>query len=278
MARSRLVLGSSVSLVLVLSGALAAAPLSVSIEDYTFSFNVDADARYDFAGAAADHLYVPAAAEQHYVEGYVYSGKVPAVPGAPPPSPDPYPVYSGGAPVAFAGNMELDMFFTSNDGPYTNGPDTFQVSLVGNTGGLKITGWLATQGFPPAPLYPAGAPLDITLLEIEFDQVTLLAREGADTADLVEGAGTLKTLLGEDPAALGLPTDGVVYFKFEAPTGSSIFPALAPAVYDPMVDYSLATVQNADILGHTGVPEPASLLLMGAGCAVLLATRRRRRI
>lgn len=260
----------------LLAANLQAAPLSIRIEDHEFTFDVPLDAVYDYAGAGTDRLYVPAVSGKHYVHGYTYLGRYGTVPAGPPPSPDPYPLYSGGlgGPILFGANMELDMFFSGSDGPYTNPVgDTFEVSLTGTSGHLTAAGWIATQGFPPAPLYPPAVMMDIILLDITLEQVTLLARAGHDTADLVEGIGTINTILGHDPSALGLPTRGTVCFKLMAPMGTSIFPG--GVVYRPDMDLVLSPLSGARISGETGmVPEPASALLLILG---LCALRRRSR-
>jgi hypothetical protein len=201
---------------------------------------------------------------------------VPATFGGVPPaaSVDPYPIYSG-SPVKFAGNLDLDMFFVTNDGPYTNPfGDTFAVSLNGTEGSLRITGKIATQGFPPAALYPVPWN-DITLLDIQFEKVTLLARAGHDTADLIEGIGTVKTLLGVNTNAWagGEELDrGGTFFKFIAPAGTSIFPV--GAMYDPLAPDSQTFIEGR-ISGEAGefIPEPSTLALLILGA--VFAFRRR---
>ncbi|GAH52233.1 unnamed protein product, partial [marine sediment metagenome] len=211
-----------------------AAPLSVRIDDHDFSFDGPKYANYLFNGAAADQLTVGTSSNpNHLVDGYTYRGTVPTIvaPGVPPASLDSYPVYSGTPTIKFGGLLEMDLFFKTNDGPYTNpGGDTFAVSLVGDTGSLKITGWIATQGFPSGIQYPL-AGTDITLLDITFDKVSLLAREGNDLIDIVEASGTVNTLLDVN---VNLP--GAVYFRFESDDpGQAIFPVLSPGgLYDPL--------------------------------------------
>jgi len=257
---------------LVFAAAAHAAPLSVRLEDHFFTFEGPDVSAYYFNGALADQLTV-GTSSNHLVHGYTYEGTVPTVPGGPPASVDPYPVYSG-APIKFGGLMAMDLFFKTNDGPYTNGPDTFEVSLNGDTGGLNITGWIATQGFPPGFQYP-GTATDIVLLDITFDKVSLLAREGYDRIDIVEASGTVNTLLGTNVQALKLP--GVVYFRFETDKpGQVIFPVLSPALYNPLADYGLANIENAWVGGVAGVPEPATIGFMTLGGLALLARRRRK--
>ncbi|MGB2755014.1 MAG: hypothetical protein WBD75_00515 [Phycisphaerae bacterium] len=147
---SRICLGLSALAVLVFAAAAHAAPLSVRIEDHIFSFEGPKYANYLFNGAAADQLRFGTSAN-HLVHGYTYEGTVPTVPGGPPASADPYPVYSG-TPIKLGGKLEMNLVFTANDGPYINPAlDTFHVSLVGDTGNLKITGWFGTQTLPTGP-------------------------------------------------------------------------------------------------------------------------------
>lgn len=266
---------------LVFAAAAQAAPLSVRIEDHDFSFDVPYwskapgpwGAVYSFNGAAPDSLTLQAPNPNHYAVSYSYTGAVPTVPGGPLASAFPYLITNS---ATFGGDLKLDMTFAINDGPYADPitGDRFDISLVGTSGSLTITGQIWSQVFPPAPLYPAApVPKDIVLLGIVFDKVTLLARVNEDRIFKIEGVGNLTTLLGEDPQQLGLPFDrGVVAFDFIAkdPLG----PIFTNPNYSPTDDITKAIL--GDISGHAGVPEPATVAVLTIGGVGLLARRRHR--
>jgi len=259
-----------------------AAPLSVEIEDHDFTLDVPYwdgagspwGVVYDYNGAGADLIYLQSPAPNHYVPSYSYEGQVPTVQGGPLASAFPYPVANS---ATFGGDLELTMSFTTNDGPYTApGGDRFDISLVGvgGVGHLIITGQIFNQAMGPAsaPLYPAAPlPNDIVLLDITFDEVTLLARVGENRLFKVEGQGKVNTLLGEPAAALGFDLGEVMFdFVAEAPDA----PIFTYPNYSPS-DNIVGTVLGG-IGGHTGVPEPATLALVGLGLVAMLVRRRRK--
>lgn len=303
------------AVVFVLSGAATATPLSVNILDHDFTFDVPytliqgdlgtdvSGAVYDYNGSSPDVIRLTqnqnpgeGPAGDHNVGQYTYGGTLPQVlpgPGASTPpgaSPWAYPLYFTSQ---FGAKLELMLEFDANDGPYTNpSGDRFDVSLTGSTGFLKITGWIGSQGWPPSILYPdplpGGGPVDITLLEIEFNATSLLARADYGTADLIEAAGDIKMILGYTPEELvqmGVlePNDdvtGVTFFKFMLPDteeDNTLFPDLLGDTYDPLVEYDLNSAYG-HISGETGpgyaIPEPATLGLLAMGG--LAALRRRR--
>ncbi|MCD4698969.1 MAG: PEP-CTERM sorting domain-containing protein, partial [Phycisphaerae bacterium] len=244
-------------------------------------------------GMAPDLLHLTAAAGWHNTASYSYAGNLPQVPSGPlgtPPTASSwlYPLFMT---TQYGARLEIEMEFDANDGPYVNpAGDIFDVSLVGKRGFLRITGWIGPQSLPITPLYPvplpSGQPQDIVLLEIEFDAVSLLARAGHETADLIEGFGEVKTLLGWNMMELAgqFPEleemDGVTFFKFMLPdTNAALFPLLHGAVYDPLEDYGWNPAYG-HISGEAGlgtdVPEPATLMLLGLGGIGVLLRRRRR--
>jgi hypothetical protein len=249
------------------------------VEDHDFSFDVPYwskppgpwGAVYSFNGAAPDSLTIQSSNPNHYAVSYSYTGDIPWGLGLPA-SPFPYPVTNA---ATLGGDLKLDMTFAINDGPYVdpNTNDRFDISLVGTSGSLTITGQIWSQGFPPAAIFPAApVPNDIVLLNIVFDKVTLLARVNEDRIFKIEGVGDLKTLLGVDIPQL-LPAErGVVAFDFIAknPLGS-IF---TNPNYSPTDN--LTTFILGDINGHAGVPEPATMAMLTLGGAGLFLAKRRR--
>ncbi|MGC9454454.1 MAG: PEP-CTERM sorting domain-containing protein [Phycisphaerae bacterium] len=291
---------------------LQAAPLSVNILDHDFTFHVPystdgevppsvSSAVYEHNGSAPDvlrltdpNLVGEAAAGWHNVASYGYSGVLPQVSPSPgfstPPGASPW-LYPTFFTCQSGARLELEMHFDSNDGPYVNpAGDRFDISLTGGTGFLRITGWIGTQGWPTGILYPdpqpGGMPNDVVLLEIMFEQVSLLARAGHSTADLIEGAGQVTMAMGYTIEELSqmeqfydMDADGVTFFKFMLPNMDSVlFPQLAAAPYDPLQDYGLQAAYGA-ISGEAGVgvylPEPATLAMLAMG-GLAVVTRRRR--
>ncbi len=257
-----------------------AAPLSVEIEDHDFTLDVPYwdgaggpwGVVYDYNGAGADLIYLQSPVPNHYVPSYSYAGLLATLLGGPAASAFPYPVANS---ATSGGDLELTMSFTTNDGPYTApGGDRFDISLVGDSGHLIITGQIFNQAMGPAsaPLYPAAPlPNDIVLLDIDFTAVTLLARVGENRLFKVEGRGKVNTLLGEPAAALGFDL-GEVMFDFVAEVPDA--PIFTNPNYSPS-DNIVGTVLGG-IGGHAGVPEPATLALVGLGLVATLVKRRRK--
>lgn len=298
--------------IVALTANVQAAPLSVNILDHDFTFHVPystdgevppsvSSAVYEFNGSAPDVLRLTdlnlageGPAGWHNVASYGYSGVLPQVSSGPgfssPPAASPW-LYPTLFTSQFGARLELEMHFDSNDGPYVNpAGDTFDVSLNGGAGFLRITGWIGTQGWPTGILYPdpqpGGMPNDVVLLEIMFDQVSLLARGGHSTADLIEGAGQVTMAMGYTIEELSqmeqfydMDADGVTFFKFMLPDMDGVlFPQLAAAPYDPLQDYGL-TAAYGSISGEAGVggylPEPASLAILAIGGLAVVIRRRR---
>ena len=299
----------ALSVLAVFASAGLAAPLSVTIADHDFLFDVpylqdpSGDFRaavYDYAGKGADilRLTIPgvagdyeAAAGLHNVASYRYAPgtALPQVPGGPAISPNLYPLFANLLPPSnpqFGAKLELTMEFDAADGPYTNpGGDTFDVSLTGSRGFLRITGWIGTQGLAPTPLYPVGGT-DTTLLEIEFSATSLLARAENDVADLIEGYGKVTQILGVNPEDMvtSFPefanlTRGVTFFKFMLPNpGAEMF----PVGYDPLEDYPNLNLAYGAISGEAGLlhpdddlPEPGTMSLLALGGLAVLRRRRK---
>ena len=276
-------LAGGIAAVALLAPVASGVPLGIRIDDHDFTFDVPYwaaqgwGAQYDFNGVGADQLTIQSSDPNHYVGSYSYVGKLPTVPGSgagnpygDPPAASPwiYPVADVGV---FGGDLDLNMSFSVNDGPYVdaNTGDRFDISLVGYSGSLTITGRIYDQN--SQPLYPNPSQ-DIVLLDIDFDKTTLLARVGDDDIFLVEGMGRVKTLLGYDASAVpGLPEMGVTFLTFfsEAPQG----PIFTAADYSPGDDK--AGVVLGRISGEAGVPEPAALGLLCLGALGLLVRRRR---
>ena len=275
-----------------------AVPLSVNILDHDFTFDVPyytnptngdiGSAVYDFAGAGPDvlrltqpNLQGEGPAGWHNAASYVFANVLSQVPGGPAASQWLYPLFFTGQ---YGAKLEIELPFSTNDGPYVNpAGDKFDISLNGEGGFLRITGWIGTQGWPGGPLYPTppaggGPPTDITLLEIQFTETSLLAREDTDTADLIEAMGQVTMLLGQDVSQFPELSDGVTFFKFMLPdSNGAIFPVSAAAPYDPLFDYQLLPVYGR-ISGEAGIglPEPATMSLLAVGGLMLIKRRRKR--
>lgn len=254
----------------VLTASLASAiPISITIDDYEFGFVTDYSAQYQYNGDAADMLMVNSGGSTE-VTSYRYLG----IDGATDIAGNSiglYPVWGSATPMVFGGDLELEMLFNGADGPYTSGGDQFDISLTGTPDAqTPSVGFLRITGIAGAP---TGSP--VTLLEIQFDATSLLARAGTDGADQVEAVGAVTMLLGQDISAEGR-AGGVVLQLLAQNPNAEVFPASAGAAYDPLVDYDLDDLPGR-ATGSAGIPEPAGLAILLGGAATVLATKRRRR-
>lgn len=246
--------------VLLVAVCSYAAPLSVRIDDYDFTFDTpEAVARYDFNGTAADTLSLAPGGGPE-VGSLSVTGVAPG-----PLAAGFYGVYQ--ASGVFGGDLSLNLNFLVNDGPYTSpSGDSFDVSLVGDNGFLRIVGGVF-HGFPGV----VDVPADVTLLEINFDKTTLLARDGVDRADLIEARGIVTKLMGQDIADQN--HIGVLKMAFYGE--EEIFPDFVGGIYDPTDD--IQDTIFGRISGETGlVPEPMTMGILALGLPFVLLRRRRR--
>jgi len=167
----------------------------------------------------------------------------------------------------YGGDLQLNLSFVINDGPYVSGSDVLDISLAGSSGHLTITGIIGT------PMPPVGST-PIVLLDMDFRATSLLGRKSTDVVDLIEAVGKVNVLLGEDVSAQDLI--GTTFMKFFAEGGQVVFPDPPGQDYDPLTDYGYHDVLGR-VSGEAGVPEPGSLLVLTAGAAAVLACRRRGR-
>ena len=267
---SRFAIWAALAAVTLTGSVASAIPISVTVDDYAFTFDTEFLVNYQFNGAAPDVLTTAPQNATTEVGLYRYLG----IDGATDMLGNPigfYPVWGSAAPLIFGGDLELEMVFNGADGPYTApGGDQLDISLTGtadaqtpSVGYLRVTGIIGTPT-------PSGNP--ITLLEIQFDATSLIARAGEDVADLVEGIGTLTQLLGVDVTAQG--RTGVVTMKLYADGGAVIFPIPPAENYDPMQDHGLSDLLGR-IAGEAGIPEPASLSVLLLGAVAVICTNRR---
>lgn len=123
--------------------------------------------------------------------------------------------------------------------------------------------------FGPYPLFTTGvnaAELDVSFpfvvhaLSFNFAIQDLLGLNGVDKLTLTPNAGTPVTVTGS--------------------LGGGLFPTGTASIIDPTGFTSIAITSdnsaNTFSVGAFGVPEPASIALIGAGMAGLAAARRRR--
>lgn len=256
-----------------------ASPLGVRINDQDFTFDTDFIADYSFNGTAADTLTVNDT--NNSVGSYRFLNQTTDFAGN---GPGFFPVWGASTPSAiFGGSLDLNMAFDKTDATANGSTNKFAVSLTGGTGHLTVTGIV---GVPPGFTPPDGST-PITLLDIVFDRTSLVGRDAAtatdnSVVDLIEAAGTVNTLMGQDVSSQNLT--GVTFLKFFAPAGTSVFTGnsgTGNAIYNPLD----ATVNGtpAAILGRvsgeagvgTFIPEPMTMSILALGIPMILRRHHR---
>lgn len=259
--------------ILITASLCSAAPLGVSIADHDFTFDTDFIAKYSFNGSSADTLTIEEVPEdnpatQGIVSSYRFSGVTQDFAGN---GTGFFPIWE--IKNTFGGDMDVSLSFNANDGPFTAGGTSFPISLTGTKGSLLMRGIL---GVPPGFTPPPGSSPEV-LLQIDFNKTSLIGRDSTSTdgsiIDLVEASGTVRTIAGQNVLDQGLT--GVIFFKFMAPAGTTIFQTSDGAAYNPLAATSAKSVTGR-ASGETGVvPEPVTLSLLLLGLPALLRRMRK---
>ena len=259
--------------ILITASLCSAAPLGVRIVDHDFTFDSDFIAKYNFNGATADTLTIEEVPEdnpatQGIVSSYRFNGLTQDFAGN---GTGFFPIWE--IKNTFGGDMDVSLSFSANDGPFNAGGTSYPISLTGAKGSLLMRGIL---GVPPGFTPPPGSSPEV-LLQIDFNKTSLIGRDSTaidgSVIDLVEASGTVRTVGGQNVLSQGLT--GVIFFKFMAPAGTTIFQTSNGAAYDPLASTTAKAVTGR-ASGETGlVPEPVSLSLLLLGLPALLRRTRK---
>jgi len=236
-----------------------AAPLTPTITGFDFNFGAfnssPPAAEWNTNGVAPDTLdFLPSSAEQEVTAFW------PAWP-----APPPFIVLN--AAGAFGGDFELHVMFTAQDAPYIGPGGVIDVSLTGTGSApgadLNIFGSIPGLGIPFGLLWA-----------IDLERVSLYGYSNFD-AYVLEGVGVI---VGGDVAIRNqlIGATGVMRGNLDfldRPAG------WIPPLYDPLGAGVPPLQLRAAYSGETGkgyvVPEPATMLALAVGVA-LMACRRRR--
>jgi hypothetical protein len=175
------------------------------------------------------------------------------------PAPPVLPIFGGGG--IFGGDFTLNVMFTGQDAPYVGPGGTLDVSLTGTGASagapdLMIFGSIGAPG-PPVLLWALDLEL-VSLYGYSFDQAYVLEGLGVIVGGTIAHQNNL---IGRPGAMRGhLDFLGTPWI---------------PPMYDPIRD-PRQNQFRADYSGETGlVPEPGTMIAIGAGLAALISRRRR---
>ncbi len=176
----------------------------------------------------------------------------------------PIPVF--GSDGGFGGDFFLDLAWFGQDAPYVGGPSTIDVSLNGagipGAPALEIWGRL---GAPTAPMQ---------LLWAQNVYVASLYGYSSGASFTMEGLGTV---VGGALAGNAIGHQGGFRGSIDFWEPASVLSAWIPPMYNPVGGGGVPPLQRwANFSGEVGraVPEPGSMIALGAGLAALLARRK----
>lgn len=176
-----------------------------------------------------------------------------------------------GADGNFGGDFVLNLAWFNQDAPYVGGPSTIDVSL---------NGFGVSEEGGPAPLQIWGrvgsstAPMQ--LLWAQTVDVASLYGYSANSSFVMEGLGTVVAGVLAQPV-LGKTGGFRGYVDFWANANQPS--AWMPPLYNPIGNANVPGTRFVNFSGEVGtvVPEPGTMLALGAGLAAIAARRRRKK-